>query len=111
MSHQLSFSDEANTDPLPVGPVFLYQPCRKTPFFRVVIQDTDSEAIQKRERLHGFRFGIESEKEGYQGYHADKESLPIRADAKRGTYPQDETVLRMCPFRIQPCSGVSESAV
>lgn len=54
---------------------------------------------------------IEWEKSDCPAYHANKESLPIRADAKRGTYPQDETVLRLRPFRIQSRIGVSESAV
>lgn len=57
------------------------------------------------------RPSIEWEKSDCPSYHANKESLPIRADAKRGTYPQDETILRMCPFHIQSCIGVSESAV
>lgn len=57
------------------------------------------------------RPSIEWEKSDCPAYHANKESLPIRADAKRRAYPQNETVLRMCPFRIQSCVGVSESAV
>ena len=89
---------------------FIEKRC-KTMHFRAEIQGADGRAVREKEVVHGSRFGIESKEERYPGYHANQESLPIRADAKRRTYPQDEAILRMCAFRIQSCASVSESAV